>query len=97
MQAESLQTTDVQEVSLSIPALIEEALGLSASATNNVMFVTSIVEAIVLTNPVTARFIWELINDTQTANWQNIANTQSASWGNVNTTQSANWTPVETT
>ena len=42
------------------------------------------------------RLLWEVIDDTQTANWGNISTTQTANWGSVDTAQTPNWGPINT-
>lgn len=45
---------------------------------------------------VSCRYLWELINDSQTADWVEINNPQSAGWANVSTTDNASWTLINT-
>jgi hypothetical protein len=55
-----------------------------------------ILELGIASDSILARYLWELINDTQTVAWQNIASQTSTSWQSVNTSTSTNWTPIET-
>lgn len=53
-------------------------------------------ETVYAIDSVTARGLWEQIDDTQTANWGNIPTPQTANWDAVSTTQDPNWTPINT-
>jgi hypothetical protein len=54
-------------------------------------FMASVVELATISDLLLGRPLWEIIDDTQSANWQNITNVQSPSWTQVSDTQSANW------
>jgi hypothetical protein len=43
------------------------------------------------------RLLWELIDDSQTANWQNISDAQSAAWAVIDNAQTSSWSNVSTT
>ena len=55
-----------------------------------------ILEVVYANSTCVSRFLWEVIDDTQTANWGNISTTQTANWGSVDTTQTPNWGPINT-
>jgi hypothetical protein len=59
-------------------------------------FTASIVELATISDLVIGRPLWEIIDDTQTANWQNINNVQSSGWTQINDVQSAGWTQIDT-
>jgi hypothetical protein len=56
----------------------------------------SIVELATISDLVTGRPLWEIIDDTQDANWQNINNVQSPGWTQVSDTQNPGWTQIDT-
>jgi len=56
-----------------------------------------VLEVVYANGTFTSRFLWEVIDDTQTANWGNISTIQNANWGAVDTVQTSNWTPINTT
>jgi hypothetical protein len=41
-------------------------------------------------------FLWNIINDSQTANWQNINDAQTPGWQTINDAQSTNWNVIKT-
>ena len=55
-----------------------------------------ILEVVYANSTCVSRFLWENIDDTQTANWGNISTSQTANWGAVDTTQTPNWNPINT-
>jgi len=59
-------------------------------------FMASVVELATISDLVMGRPLWEIIDDTQTANWQNINNVQSAGWAQVSDTQDPGWTQIDT-
>jgi hypothetical protein len=40
---------------------------------------------------VIGRYLWELVDDQQTANWGIVNNTQSTGWACIDDTQTPNW------
>jgi hypothetical protein len=45
---------------------------------------------------ITSRYLWELIDDSQTVNWQNINDGQTPGWTTVGDTQTPNWSDIAT-
>jgi hypothetical protein len=43
------------------------------------------------------RLLWELIDDSQTANWQNIDDAQTAAWAAIDNAQSSSFSNTSTT
>jgi hypothetical protein len=43
-----------------------------------------------------ARFLWELINDSQTVAWQNIGSSSPTAWQTINDFEDPDWIPVDT-
>jgi hypothetical protein len=62
----------------------------------NGSFYATINETVYALDSVTGRYLWEPIDDTQTANWASITDTQTAGWTQIDTTQDSNWTPINT-
>jgi hypothetical protein len=77
-------------------AFVEE----SGSATDSVfatqVFLCAIQETITASDSFFARFLWELINDSQTAGWANIDTAESTTWATINAAQTAGWTTIDT-
>jgi hypothetical protein len=59
-------------------------------------FAASVVELATISELLIGRPLWEIIDDTQTANWQNINNVQSSGWAQIDNTQSAGWNQIDT-
>jgi len=94
--AESASATDSILVG---PSVFNVALFESNTATDNVNPAGSIYNVTLLTSLTasdifTAGYLWNPIDDSQTANWQNINNTQTPVWGNVDDEQNPDWNPV---
>jgi len=62
----------------------------------NGSFYATINETVYALDSLTSRFLWENIDDTQTANWASITTTQTANWAPITTTQDPTWTPINT-
>jgi hypothetical protein len=56
----------------------------------------SVVELATISDLLLGRPLWEIIDDTQSANWQNINNVQSPGWTQVSDTQNPGWTQIDT-
>jgi hypothetical protein len=94
-----VESAEVQE---SVSALvdfdvaIQEAVTGAAQANAQATFDAMISELGIASDSILARYLWELINDTQTVAWQNIASQSATSWQSVNTSANTDWTPIET-
>jgi hypothetical protein len=44
-----------------------------------------------LADEIFAKFLWDVIDDNQTANWQNMDNAQSSNWSGVDNANNPNW------
>jgi hypothetical protein len=56
----------------------------------------SFVDAATITDATLAAYLWNLINDSQTANWQNINDAQTPGWQTINDAQTTSWTVIKT-
>jgi hypothetical protein len=92
---ESGQGADVFVVSASIfnAPVVEGATAQDVAATSITVY-SSITEAVRGNGVINARFLWELIDDSQTANWNDIGSTQTAGWSVIPTNQTASWTLI---
>jgi hypothetical protein len=95
---------ELAQGSVEIPTNADLHIGFQDSAAafdrynNNVhVFAYTVDVAQASTQDILARFLWELIDDTQNANWQNITNTQNPGWVLVSSTQGASWQLLDTT
>jgi hypothetical protein len=61
------------------------------------IFYAAVIAYAGITDLVTARYLWELIDDRQTPDWGTIDDTQSAGWVEVNDIQAASWQNVGNT
>jgi hypothetical protein len=85
-----------EEVSTSVElsAEIQERV-VGRDITNvSTLFAALIQELGIAADSLTARFLWELINDSQTVTWQNIASSSPTAWQTINDADDPNWTPV---
>jgi hypothetical protein len=100
----AVQIIELVQGSVAIPTNADLHIGFQDSAfaldryPNNVHVFASLSEGVqISTQDFIGRFLWELIDDTQTANWQNIANTQNPGWVLVSSAQGAVWQLLSTT
>ena len=76
---------DSQSASLSAVASILEIGDAVDVAFANGSFYATINETVYALDSVTGRYLWEPIDDTQTANWAPITTTQTPTWTPINT------------
>jgi hypothetical protein len=50
------------------------------------VFATAVSEGVTISDQLTSRPLWELIDDNQNANWQNINDAQTSNWQDIATT-----------
>jgi hypothetical protein len=70
------------------------AIGQGTPAVAGSTFNVSLSETGAITDVVVGGYLWNPIDDTQSANWQNVVDAQSAGWTSVNDAQSAGWVQV---
>jgi hypothetical protein len=94
---ESVQGLDssVVEPSIFNAAVDETAYAISFVVSSAVLY-SSVLEGAVAADEILARYLWEIINDAQTANWTEINTSQASGWGNINTTSSNPWQVIDT-
>jgi hypothetical protein len=54
----------------------------------------SLAESIAALDLFGGTYLWNLIDDIQTADWQNVPNSQTPGWTDVNDAQTPGWTPI---
>jgi hypothetical protein len=59
-------------------------------------FFAIVTDGAVAVDVITARLLWEIINDSQNANWGTISNPQNPGWTTINDAQSTPWNVVKT-
>lgn len=59
-------------------------------------FTRTVLETSTAQDALLRALLWNLINDSQTANWQNTDTAQPATWGNVADSYHPGWTPTNT-
>jgi hypothetical protein len=69
------------------------ALDVDGAESDNDVFSTESARA---SDVVSCRYLWELINDSQTADWVEINNPQSPGWGTLSTTDNTSWQLINT-
>jgi len=60
------------------------------------IYLCAIQEAVTASDSFFARFLWELIQDSQSANWGNIDNSESTTWATIGAAQTAGWSTIDT-
>jgi hypothetical protein len=65
--------------------------------TAGAIFYAAVIAYAGVTDVATARYLWELIDDSQTPDWGNINDTQSAGWVEINDIQATSWQNVGNT
>ncbi len=95
---ENASGIDVFTVSASIfnAAFTDSASGIDALQPNFTYFIT-VSEGVNAQDLIFARYLWELIDNTETSDWGVINDTQTASWSQIDDTQALNWQNVGNT
>jgi len=83
--------TQLQAVS----SILEAAAGVDAVPVSAILNI-AVVESATGVAVSDASFLWNPIDDTQTANWSPINDSQTTTWLSVNTVQTVTWVPVNT-
>jgi hypothetical protein len=73
----------------------ETALTVDTFLASAVFFVT-ITDGAIAADAFVGRLLWEVINDSQTANWGGINSSQTAAWAAIDDSQSTTWHVVQT-
>ena len=76
-------------------SLTEAAYAFESEFIGGAFFVTCEATFAVL-DTIISRFLWNPVDDSQTANWQNIGTVQTPTWADVNATQTPGWNPIQT-
>jgi hypothetical protein len=66
-------------------ATVSESAAVSDVNAAAARFVATLLESATAADSMVGGKLWEVIDDTQTANWQNINNVQSSGWTVINT------------
>jgi hypothetical protein len=75
-------------------AIVTNTVGALDTPSTNAIFYAAVIAYAGITDIATARYLWELIDDSQTANWVDISSVQSVAWSLVNNSQGGTWTLV---
>jgi hypothetical protein len=59
-------------------------------------FMANIQELVNATDAISSRFLWEIIDTSDTVNWETIVVNSSGTWQNVDSSDTTQWTPVVT-
>jgi hypothetical protein len=93
---ETMATSDATTVGTYYQEFIAELAAIADNPQAATGYNVSRSETAVITSTETGRNLWEVIDDTETANWQNISNPQSPGWADVSNTESPGWTDIST-
>ena len=82
------------------PSIFNAAVDETAQVLDTVLatavFFATITEGALAADQIIARLLWEIINDSQTANWASINDAQTPGWSEINNSQSTTWQSVKT-
>lgn len=78
-------------------AVMADTAAASDEPNSGATFTAAVQETLTVADLLFARYLWELVDDTQNPDWGNVTNTQTAGWANVDDTQSGNWQNVNNT
>jgi hypothetical protein len=96
--ARILETTTATDVTLVAPSVYRARVAEAATALEALfpsgVFNVQFVDSATALDAVVGAYLWNPIDDNQTANWQNVNNSQSPTWTDVNNSQTPGWTPV---
>ena len=75
--------------------MLETATALD-TASSIAAFAASVNEAAAGSDSFLGAYLWNVINDSQTANWQNINDAQTPGWQTLTDAQTTNWSVIKT-
>ena len=58
------------------------------------IFIANIQAGATAADQIVGAFLWNIINDAQTANWGSANTAQAAGWTQINDTQTTNWIQI---
>jgi len=95
--AEGTTATDATAIAASIfNAPFEDTIGVIDTVVASSTYNASVLVALVASDTIVGAFLWNLIDDAQTANWQNIGTNQTPNWVVIDTAQVPGWTGIDT-
>ena len=81
------------------PSVFNAAVSDTVQAVDSILayavFVATIQAGATAADQIVGAFLWNVINDAQTAGWGNVNDAQTAGWGTLNTAQSASWATIQ--
>jgi hypothetical protein len=75
---------------------VESVSAVDAFLASAVLF-AAVQDGAVGVDTIVARFLWELIDDAQSANWATIGDAQTPNWATLTTAQTASWATINDT
>jgi hypothetical protein len=93
---EAMNATDGTTVGTYYTEFLEELAVIADDPQAATNYNVSRSESAVITSTESGRNLWEVIDDTETANWQNISNPQTPGWADVSNTETPGWTVIST-
>jgi len=91
-----MATSDATTVGTYYTEFIAELAAIADNPQAATAYNVSRAESAVITSTENGRNLWEVIDDTETANWQNISNPQTPGWTAVSNTETPGWTVIST-
>lgn len=88
--------TDAISVTVDLSGVVAEVASINDNAIAGLNYNVTLFEAAAVVDLLLGGLLWEIIDNSQTANWGGIDNSQTANWGGVDNSQNADWELVET-
>jgi hypothetical protein len=80
-----------------VASIVEAAQLAEENAVAASVFSANIVETVTVNDPLSARFLWEEVDDSETTDWVLVDDSQAVVWTEVDDSETTNWQPVVTT
>ena len=77
-------------------AAIAEATAAADTITTNAAMFASIYEYVSGSDSIVGAYLWNIIDDSETANWSAITTNTSAGWSIIDDSGNASWTDIST-
>jgi len=79
-----------------VSSVNESATAIASDFAAGQDFDVDITETATVSDQMAGSYLWNPVDDNQTANWQNVDDSQSGPWTPVNDNQSTTWTDIPT-
>jgi hypothetical protein len=77
-----------------VSSVSETATALDLDSAAGIDFVSLVFESVLISDVMQAAYLWNPVDDDQTANWQNVDDSQGGAWTPVDDSQSGTWVDI---